>query len=142
MVHRIQITLLSRVKVPLSQTTLHNYLLGIHHGCTLWFQGKMTIKPSANVSPIVSHLIIILQILSQMWITMKENLSLVLPCDPKNLSLLVALRANHLPINTSSIGGMRHPICQPWKQLSQIKMVAIPKDYPHNIHRRPTRTTT
>jgi hypothetical protein len=59
----------------------------------LWFQGKMTIKLGANVSPIVSHLAIILQIPSQIQIVMKENLRLVLLCDPRNLILLGASKA-------------------------------------------------
>jgi hypothetical protein len=93
MVHHVQTTLLSRAKVSLSQITLQNYLLEIHHGWTLWFQGKRTIRPGANVSPIVSHLAIILQVSSQMWITMGKNLKLVLLCDPMNLDLLGALKA-------------------------------------------------
>jgi hypothetical protein len=95
MVHHIQTTPLSRVEVPLSQITSYNYLLEIHHGWTFWFQSKRTIKSSANVSLIISRLVRILQIPihNQMWITMEENLKLVLLCDLKNLGLLGASKA-------------------------------------------------
>jgi len=44
---------------------------------------------------------------------MEENLGLILLCDLRNLGLLGAMKAKHLPIGTSSIGGMKHPISQP-----------------------------
>jgi hypothetical protein len=59
----------------------------------VWFQSKRTTRPSANVNPIISHLAVILQIPSQMRITMEENLRLILLCDPKNLGVLGAPRA-------------------------------------------------
>jgi hypothetical protein len=59
----------------------------------IWFQGKRTIRPDVNVNPIISHLVVILQIPNQMWIIMEENLRLVLLCDPKNLGVLGAPRA-------------------------------------------------
>ncbi len=48
---------------------------------------------------------------------------------------------NHLPIDTSSIGGMRLPICQPWEHLSQINTLVVPETCPYNIHYKPTNTT-
>ncbi len=99
-----------------------------------WFQGKRTIRPSANVSPIISCLGVILQIPNQMWITMEENLRLVLLCDPRSLGLLGAPKAK--PLDTSSIGGMKHPICQPQEHLSQINIMAVLKTFSHNIHLR------
>jgi hypothetical protein len=83
---------LSRAKVPLSQIT-RTYLLEIHHGWTFWFQGKSTSRLSANVSPIVSHPVVILQIPNQMWITIKEKFKLVILCDPRNLGRLGAPKA-------------------------------------------------
>jgi hypothetical protein len=43
---------------------------------------------------------------------------------------------NHLLIGTSFTSGMRHPMCQPQEHSSQINMVAVPKDCPHNIYCR------
>jgi hypothetical protein len=83
----------------------------IHHGWTLWFQNKKTNGRGANVSPIIIHLFEILQNPNQMWITMEENLRLVILFDYRNLGLLD--KANHLPINISSISDMKHPMCQP-----------------------------
>jgi hypothetical protein len=93
MVHHIQTTPLSKDEVPLNQIPLQNYMLEIHHGWTFWFQGKRTTRLGANVSPIVSHLGLIFEIPSQMWITMEENLRLVLLCGFKKLCLLGARRA-------------------------------------------------
>ncbi len=84
-VHHIQTTPPppSKIEVPLSQITLQNYLLEIHHGWTLWFQGKRNTRPNVNVNPIVSRLVVILQIPNQMWITMEKNFIFILLCDPK-----------------------------------------------------------
>jgi hypothetical protein len=117
-------------------------MLEIHHGWTLWFQSKRTIRPSENVSPIVNRLIIIFQIASQMWITVKENLGLVPYVTLGTLVYWVHWRKNHLSINTSSISGMKHHISRPCEHLSQINIGAILEICPHNIHFRPTRTTT
>jgi len=101
---------------------------------------------NANVNPIISHSVIIIHIPNQRWITMEENLRLVILCDVKNLSLLCALRAklfvNWHFFHWSSIGGMRHPICQPQEHLSQINIMVAPETCPHNIHRWSTWTTT
>jgi len=82
----------SGLEVPLSQITLHNYLLEIHHGGTLWFQGKRTNRLGVNVNPIINRLVAIFQILNQMWITMEKNLILNLLCDFRSLGLFRALR--------------------------------------------------
>jgi hypothetical protein len=75
MVHHIQNT-------SLSQITLQVYMMKIHHGWILWFQGKRTNRPSANVSPIINRLFVILQIFNQMWIIMEKNLTLILLLTP------------------------------------------------------------
>jgi hypothetical protein len=41
---------------------------------------------------------------------------------------------NHLLIGTSSTCGMTHPMWQPRKHSSQINMVAVLEDCPHNIY--------
>ncbi len=53
---------------------------------------KKTIRPGASVSPIISHLAVILHVLNPLWNTMEENLKLVILCDLRNLGLLDTLK--------------------------------------------------
>jgi hypothetical protein len=45
----------------------------IHYGLTLWFWGENTSKLGANMNPIDTHIIAILQIPNQMWIIVRKN---------------------------------------------------------------------
>jgi hypothetical protein len=114
--------------------------LKIHHGWTLWFQSKRTTRLGANVSPIIGHLVIILQVPSQMWITMEENPKLILLCDLRNLGLLGASKAKpfanwhffHWWHETSRMSTSRTLITN--------NIMVTPKACPHNTCHRPTKT--
>jgi hypothetical protein len=99
-------------------------------------------KSGVNVSPIIIRLAMILQIPNQMSITMEENLRLVLLCDLGTWVYWVHQGQNHLPTPTSSIGGMRHPICQLQKHLSQINIASTLETCSHNMHHKLVRTAT
>jgi hypothetical protein len=50
--------------------------------------------------------------------------------------------ANWHFFHQSSIGGIKHLVCQPQEHLSQINIMVAPDTYPHNMHNRPKITTT
>ncbi len=101
------------------------------------FDFKMT-RPISHVQIWAPSLVVWLQSFhNKMSIILKNNLNYFLLFNKKNryLCLHVHWGQNHFFTNISCNGGVKHPICQPLTDWSQVNIVTTPIAYPHNIQR-------
>jgi len=84
------------------------------------------------------HLNVILWFFKIRWV--QENQGVTFLLVPPKDGLALHWGQNHLPTDISSTSGMRHPMCQPWEHWSQINIIVVFENCPHNILHRPTKT--